>query len=124
LRHSDRKPWSPCIARLAVDPAAWLVDLIGGQLRDGLLLQRRRRRQQLHLGPLRIDPVPGHPLPTAGNLLPAAGQPEFVRRRHPPAAADPDMLVLLLVPLPVAGNPPYPLSGWLLIRGQLLDGSR
>src|SRR5439155_16142692 len=69
-------------------------------------------------------PESRRPLPAARCLVPVAGYPLPAGRVVTPDAAHPEVVAALVVPRPIAGNPLNVVAGRLLIRRQLLDGSR
>src|SRR5262245_10362582 len=96
--HPEARP--PEITSFAIDPATRhisIVDVWGWRGRS-VVGRWRRRRQVLHLLHLGIRPESGNPLPTIGDLLPVAGQPDFARRKIAPAATHPEKIVLLVIP--------------------------
>src|SRR5205085_12160452 len=70
------------------------------------------------------SPEAGDPLPTIFHLTPVAGKPFAPRRRRAPGAAHPDVIVLGLVPTPVAGDPLHVVARGLLLRWFLGDWIR
>src|SRR5262249_19490746 len=67
------------------------------------------------------SPDPRDPLPAAGCFAPVAGNPLAVRRRHPPEAADPEVIVAVRVPSPVTRDPLNLVTLRLLVRWDFLD---
>jgi hypothetical protein len=73
----------------------------------------------LHVG---CGPKAAGPLPTIVNLGPITDHPPAALRDFAPNAADPDKVVALVVPLPVAGDPLDIVALGPLIGRELFDG--
>ena len=98
------------IMTFAPIPAARHPELVGRGRRAGRLDFKGRRRGgkifDFRLGIRRERfPKTGDPFPAAVHLQPVARHPISARRRVAPAAADPDEVIAVLVPRPVAGHP-------------------
>src|SRR5262249_3755923 len=70
---------------------------------------------------LGAGPEPAGPLPAVAALAPRPRDPGPPWRGDAPEAAHPEEAFLVLVPLPVSGNPLDVLAFRLLIPGELLD---
>ena len=69
-----------------------------------------------------VAPITGRPLPAGDDhFRETAGMPRVTRRHLPPETAYPDKLILIVVPLPVAGDPLHVVAGGLLIRRYLVN---
>ena len=97
----------------------------GGDVRTDIDAARRSRGKVGDLGGLAVRPVAGGPLvfPVA-KVVPIARHPLAVRRQVPPDAADPEEIVPVVVPAPVARNPGHVIPLGLLLGRELFDGFR
>jgi len=67
------------------------------------------------------SPQAGNPVPAALDLLPGTGHPLTTRRRGAPETAHPQIISLILIPGPVAGNPLHIVAVRFLIGRQFID---
>ena len=116
-------PGPPSVTVVAVAPVAWNPTMIA---RGGLdvrpdLHAAGRLGQVGNLRGFRVLPVTGRPLVLAIRIRPITWHPLPARRQIPPNSADPQKVVLLLIPRPVAGNPGDVVTFQLLLRRHLLD---
>ena len=81
----------------------WRRGQVGDLLRSLFLLGRGR-------------PEPRHPLHAAFDFLPIPSHPVSARRRRPPHAAHPEIVIPLVVPRPVTADPGHIAVGLLLRR--------
>src|SRR5262249_33756106 len=94
--------------------AGWVDDLQGRrrwQIFDFLIDDRR--------------PEPRHPSPLPTTCFcPVTRYPGHLRRCLSPAGADPDVIAMILIPGPIAGNPDVVIARGTLRRRSFLDGRR
>ena len=117
---------APRIAALMPNPTPWDPGLVGRRRGNvGTRFDRRGRLGQVFdLAHLRIGPVSGSPLSIPPRLAPITGHPLATWRQRAPNAADPQEIVPLVIPAPVAGYPRDVLPFGSLIGRQFLDGGR
>src|SRR5262249_2072193 len=124
LAEGQPVPRPPDVALLLPDPAAGDVETagIGSRSRWAALDGFGRRRDVRHLllilrGPEAADPAPAPVL----RFFPEAGHPASAGRGLAPGPADPEELLLLCVPGPVARQPDDIVALRLLFGGQFLN---
>ena len=94
----------------------------GGDVRAHVDAFWRGGGDVFHLFGLGVRPIAGDPLVLGPfKRVPVAGDPLAFRREIPPDAADPEEIVLVLVPSPVAGDPGDVLTLELLLGRQFFD---
>src|SRR5262249_16925220 len=101
------EPGPPGKAPTSIKPGAGDVEVVVGWRGDGwsALQRTRRRRQVVQIVLVPVGPEAGSPLPAVIDLLPVTRQPATSGRRLSPKAADPNEVLSLIIPLPVARNP-------------------
>jgi hypothetical protein len=120
-------PRTPNILNILPNPAAGHPELIVRRLRAArTAFQTLRRSGQVadlfsRLPLFARPPEAADPLVTVVHLSPVARHPLAIGRWHSPHPADPDEIVAVLVPAPVAWDPDRILILRLLVRRDLID---
>jgi hypothetical protein len=115
--------WPPRIAHVLPDPRAG-----NPEVPFGWRFARRSDFKRFWRSGLVFDlfliggrPEAGRPLPTAGRFTPVSRNPATARRNVAPHAADPDEVLALIFPCPIAGNPFDLFALGLLCGRKLVD---